>query len=93
MARNLLQIHCEGNQIQLSWKRDKSPVRMAPPNIFQHPFSAEMLAELRWYLESYLPFPYGIQIDRANEIEGKLKLWGYQLFQLVFHSSEQAHSL
>ena len=90
MAKNSLQITHEGNSIQLSWQRGQANRRTAPAVSFEHPFDKKALEDLRWYLEEYLRFPYGIAPERAVEIERKLQTWGEQLFKLVFRSSEQA---
>ncbi|MBD0310568.1 MAG: CHAT domain-containing protein, partial [Microcoleus sp. T1-bin1] len=62
----------------------------APSVTFTHPFDEQALTDLRWYLEEYLRFPYGIFPDNAAKIEQKFQDWGEQLFELVFRSSEQA---
>jgi tetratricopeptide (TPR) repeat protein len=90
MARNCLRINHEGDSIQLSWQRGHSNPRPAPSVTFTHPFDEQALADLRWYLEEYLRFPYGIFPDNAAKIEQKFQDWGEQLFELVFRSSEQA---
>ncbi|WP_265277370.1 CHAT domain-containing protein [Nostoc sp. KVJ3] len=64
--------------------------RTAPAVPFEHPFDKKALDDLRWYLEEYLRFPYGLAPDNAVKIEQKLQTWGEQLFELVFRSSEQA---
>lgn len=64
--------------------------RFAPTGSFEHPFDEETLGELRWYLEDYLRFPYGIEPDKAAKVEQKFQVWGQQLFELVFCSSEKA---
>jgi hypothetical protein len=90
MARNCLRINHEGDSIQLSWQRGQSNPRPAPSVTFTHPFDEQALTDLRWYLEEYLRFPYGIYPDNAAKIEQKFQDWGEQLFELVFRSSEQA---
>jgi hypothetical protein len=90
MARNCLRINHEGDSIQLSWQRGQSAPRPAPSVTFTHPFDEQALADLRWYLEEYLRFPYGLAADNAVKIEQKFQDWGEQLFELVFRSSEQA---
>jgi tetratricopeptide (TPR) repeat protein len=98
MARNCLRINHEVDSIQLSWQRGQSNPRLAPAVKFEHPFQEQVdkkldeqpLAQLRWYLEDYLRFPYGIFPDKAAKIEQKFQDWGEQLFELVFRSSEQA---
>ena len=90
MARNCLRINHEGDSIQLSWQRGQSMPRSAPSVAFSHPFDEETLAELRWYLEEYLRFPYGIFPENAAKIEQRFQDWGEELFELVFRSSEKA---
>ncbi len=90
MARNCLRINHEGDSIQLSWQRGQSNPRPAPSVTFTHPFDEQALVDLRWYLEEYLRFPYGLAPDNAAKIEQKFQDWGEQLFELVFRSSEQA---
>lgn len=90
MARNCLRINHEGDAIQLSWQRGQANPRPAPSVTFTHPFDEQALADLRWYLEEYLRFPYGLAPDNAAKIEQKFQDWGEQLFELVFRSSEQA---
>jgi tetratricopeptide (TPR) repeat protein len=90
MARNCLRINHEGDSIQLSWQRGQSNPRPAPSVTFTHRFDEQALADLRWYLEEYLRFPYGLAPDNAAKIEQKFQDWGEQLFELVFRSSEQA---
>ncbi len=90
MPRNCLRINHEGDSIQLSWQRGQFLPRPAPSVTFTHPFDEQALADLRWYLEEYLRFPYGIFPDNAAKIEQKFQDWGEQLFDLVFRSSEQA---
>lgn len=64
--------------------------RFAPAVPFEHPFNEETLGELRWYLEEYLRFPYGIEPEKAAKVEQKFQVWGQQLFELVFRGSEKA---
>lgn len=90
MARNCLRINHEGDSIQLFWQRGQSNPRPAPSVTFTHPFDEQALADLRWYLEEYLRFPYGLAPDNAAKIEQKFQDWGEQLFELVFRSSEKA---
>ena len=90
MAKNCLRINHEGDSIQLSWQRGQTNPRSAPAVTFTHPFDQQALTDLRWYLEEYLRFPYGLADDNAAKIEQKLQDWGQQLFELVFRSSEKA---
>ncbi|BDI16471.1 hypothetical protein ANSO36C_22730 [Nostoc cf. commune SO-36] len=89
MAQNWLRITHQNDKIQLSWQRGYESPRFASEVTFQQPFDEENAAELRWYLEDYLKFPYGIYPDNAVKIEQKLQHWGQQLFELVFRSTEK----
>ncbi|MEH2463182.1 tetratricopeptide repeat protein [Nostoc sp.] len=90
MAQNWLRITHQDDKIQLSWQRGYESPRFASEVGFQQPFDEENAAELRWYLEDYLKFPYGIFPDNAVKIEQKLQHWGQQLFELVFRSTDKA---
>jgi tetratricopeptide (TPR) repeat protein len=90
MAQNWLRITHQDDKIQLSWQRGLSAPRFAPPVTFEHPFDEETLTNLRWYLEKFLPFPYGIFPDKARKLEQKFQEWGQQLFELVFPRSTKA---
>ncbi|MBE9210660.1 tetratricopeptide repeat protein [Nostoc sp. LEGE 06077] len=89
MAQNWLRITHQDDKIQLSWQRGYKSPRFASEVTFQQPFDEENAAELRWYLEDYLKFPYGIFPDNAVKIEQKLQHWGQELFELVFRSTEK----
>ncbi|WP_335093261.1 tetratricopeptide repeat protein [Nostoc sp.] len=89
MAQNWLRITHQDDKIQLSWQRGYESPRFASEVGFQQPFDEENAAELRWYLEDYLKFPYGIFPDNAVKIEQKLQHWGQHLFELVFRSTEK----
>jgi hypothetical protein len=90
MAENRLLVNHEQDSIQLSWQTGQAPPRFAPAVPFEHPFDTQVLAELRWYLEDYLRYPYGIEPERAANIEQKFRDWGQQLFTLVFSRTEEA---
>lgn len=90
MVNNRLLVSHEASQIQLFWQRGSAISRTAPPVIFQHPFDDRVLGDLRWYLEEYLSYPYGIASQRAERIEQQLKEWGEALFQLVFPKESKA---
>ncbi|MEG4319834.1 MULTISPECIES: tetratricopeptide repeat protein [unclassified Microcoleus] len=90
MAENYLRINHDGDSIQLSWQRGRAASRNAPPVTFAHPFDSKVLDALRWYLEEYLRFPYGLEPENAKKIERQLQAWGQQLFDLVFRSSDKA---
>ncbi len=90
MVLHRLSISHDGASIRLGWQRENSAPRFATETTFEHPFDVKALAELRWYLEEYLTFPYGLEPERARRLEGQLQGWGQQLFELVFRGSEKA---
>lgn len=90
MAENSLRINHVDDSIQLFWQRGNSMARSAPTVTFKHPFDSKVLADLRWYLEEYLRFPYGLEPENAKKIEQQLQAWGQQLFDLVFRRSDKA---
>lgn len=90
MTKNWLQIRHDRDSIQLVWQRGQSIPRSAPSIPFDHPFDTETLAELRWYLEDYLRFPYGLEPEKAKQTEQKFQIWGQQLFELVFPRTTKA---
>ncbi len=88
--KNRLLINHEQDLIQLSWQPRQAAPSFAPAVSFEHPFDTQALAKLRWYLEGYLRYPYGIYPDDAAKIEQQFRVWGQQLFDLVFSRTEQA---
>ena len=48
------------------------------------PLTAEDMAELRWYLESYLQLPGAGDYVRAHGIEVKFESWGQNLSEAIF---------
>lgn len=90
MAKNHLVVNHIEDSIQLFWQRGQNMPRSAPPISFENPFDQKALEDLRWYLEQYLRFPYGIEPDKAKKIEQQFQIWGQQLFELIFRSSEEA---
>src|ERR671933_2198278 len=89
MAENRLLVNHDQDSIQLSWQTGQAPPRFAPAVPFEHPFDTQALAELRWYLEQYLRYPYGIEQERAANTEQKFQVWGQQLFDLMFSRTEE----
>ncbi|MDJ0705471.1 MAG: hypothetical protein QNJ46_19510 [Leptolyngbyaceae cyanobacterium MO_188.B28] len=92
MTRNWLRINQSEGTLQLSWQRGQAAPRTAPTVPFEHPFDTPVLEEVRWYLEEYLNFPYGLEPDRARQVEQSFQIWGEQLFELIFRSSEEART-
>src|SRR5882672_5149338 len=93
MPDNLLQIVDLGSgQIQITWSRDHgagTATRVYPtPLPFANPLADEDRAELRWYLEDFVAFPYGAEPDRAARVEERMREWGTALFRQAFPIAE-----
>ena len=84
MVTHRLLVRHADNTIQLSWQRGQASPRFTEPVTFEHPFDEKTLEQLRWYLEDYISFPYGIFPDRAVQVEQQFQTWGKQLFEHVF---------
>jgi hypothetical protein len=89
MTKHWLRVIHQDETIRLSWQRGQASPRMTDPVTFHHPFDEKALTNIRWYLEEYLRFPYGIYPDQATAIERQFQAWGKQLFELIFRSSER----
>jgi len=86
---NLLQIVDLGKgQIEVGWRRGNDLPRHYSPIPFEDPLTVEDRAELRWYLEEYLQFPYGAEESHAHRVEDKMAEWGEALFSQVFPKLE-----
>jgi hypothetical protein len=85
-ARNLLQIADRGKgRVQVSWRQGNDVPRVYPDDLpFSDPLTEADHAELRWYLEDFLQFPYGAERDRALALEKRMAGWGEALFEQVF---------
>ncbi|MFO0758973.1 MAG: CHAT domain-containing protein [Byssovorax sp.] len=55
---------------------------------FVAPLGAIEAADLRWYLEDYGIWPFGVFKKRATGIEDNLKVWGKKLFDAVLGRAE-----
>ena len=44
----------------------------------------DLMAELRWYLEHFLDYPFHPSTDRADRVQKALKQWGEQAFRALF---------
>ncbi|MGH7595143.1 MAG: hypothetical protein ACREOI_02275 [bacterium] len=57
---------------------------------YQPPLDDAVLADLRWYLETFSLWPTGPDYLRAESIEAKLEDWGRSLLESVTQSREAA---
>jgi hypothetical protein len=67
---------------------------VTPPFALQPPLAAADLADLRWYLETYMQFPGAGDRTRAGTIVPKLRTWGRALFDAAFGTPQagQVHA-
>ncbi|MEO2005561.1 MAG: CHAT domain-containing protein, partial [Candidatus Poribacteria bacterium] len=49
--------------------------------------------ELAWYLEEFLAFPYGAEMERAGRVEAKMEEWGGELRAALFGKGRGAKIL
>src|SRR4051794_20068313 len=45
---------------------------------------SDLLRELRWYLETFLEYPFPPETDHAERVRDALRRWGEQAFQALF---------
>jgi tetratricopeptide (TPR) repeat protein len=93
MKKNKLFIRHSNNSLQVSWQYGQTALDFSPLIPFDYPFEPETLEKLRWYLEDYLRYPYGIYPEEAVKIEQQFQVWGQILFELTFCSCKEAWEL
>jgi tetratricopeptide (TPR) repeat protein len=93
MKKNKLFIRHSNNSLQVAWQYGQTVLEFSPLIPFDYPFEPETLEKLRWYLEDYLRYPYGIYPEEAVKIEQQFQVWGQKLFELTFCSSNDAWEL
>ena len=81
--RLLVDLGGDGQAVTSSWPDGGLPeeVSRAP---LSWPLDADVLEDLRWYLEDYLLAPFGVWEDRGPAVAGKLAGWGEEVFGSVF---------
>jgi tetratricopeptide (TPR) repeat protein len=61
-----------------------SPYTWPVPGAGEEP----LMAQLRWYLETFLSYPFAPYTERAAHIEEALKAWGTAAFKALFNNLE-----
>ncbi|MEM6425509.1 MAG: CHAT domain-containing protein [Cyanobacteria bacterium P01_D01_bin.128] len=89
MATHRLLVRHADDTIQISWQRGQAAPRFTDSVPFEHPFDEKTLERLRWYLEDYISFPYGIFPDQAVQVEQQFQTWGKHLFEHVFYATDK----
>ena len=72
--------------------RNRDTEQSAPPAMVPSPYEwpvlhagdDKLMAQLRWYLETFLSYPFEPYTVRAEHIEAALKAWGTAAFQALF---------
>jgi hypothetical protein len=81
-------------QVQrLSDGKTTSPVAVPSPAHFHvkgRPDNCHLTPELRWYLETFLDYPFPPETDHAEQVQTALQDWGKQAFQTLFSNLDAA---
>lgn len=68
-------------------KDGKSAEPIAARSPFDHPVegrpNSSLMAELRWYLERFLDYPFSPETDHAERVQDALRAWGKELFNAL----------
>ena len=82
-----LEIHelPESGQLQLVLQSEEG-ANPAPPAQFSNPLDDSDRAEISWYFQEYLDYPFGPAKERAGAVEEGLRNLGRLLFELVFQA-------
>src|SRR5579883_1863160 len=70
------------------------PVVVAPPNsvsVAGRP-NAKLMDEVRWYLETFLDYPFHPDTDQAEHARQALEIWGKQTFTTLFADTHARRS-
>ena len=63
---------------------------VAPPHGFpvEGRPDSDLMAELRWYLEQFLGYPFEPETDHAERVQKALRAWGGQAFSSLFGAGQ-----
>jgi hypothetical protein len=72
--------------VRLRDGKTSQPIALKPPVGFpvEGRPASDLMAELQWYLEEFLNYPYSPETERAERILKALYDWGEQAFQALF---------
>jgi tetratricopeptide (TPR) repeat protein len=90
MTEHRLRIEVKDGNVNVAWRQGTAEDRSSIPVPFAHPFDEAALTDLRWYLEEYLSYPYGLEPEKAKKIEGQMQKWGQALFTVVFDTDAKS---
>jgi len=60
---------------------------------FISPLGPDDADELRWYIEDYCRWPWGVFRNRAQSIEAKIQRWGRKLYDAIAASTRNARAI
>jgi len=60
---------------------------------FISPLGPEDAEDLRWYIEDYCRWPWGVFRNRAQSIEAKIPQWGRKLYDAIAASTRNARAI
>jgi CHAT domain len=90
MTKHRLRIEVKDGNVNVAWRQGNAEDRSSIPVPFAHPFDEAALTDLRWYLEEYVSYPYGLEPEKAKKIEGQMQTWGQVLFGVVFDTDAKS---
>lgn len=79
-------VHPQAEGYQAVWTSPQGQISEAFPLTL--PLQPDDMAELRWYLETYIQFPGAGDRARAQRLEAQLMEWGKNLFDALFGTTE-----
>ena len=84
-----LEIHDlhDSGQLQLVLRSGDDSTSAAPVP-FRVPLDVSDFAEISWYFQEYLDYPFGLARDRAEAVENGLRNLGRLMFETVFRDGE-----
>ena len=86
--------HVRSNDPAQFIARNRDTEQVAPPVVVPSPYEwpvpeagdEKLMVQLRWYLETFLSYPFEPYITRAGHIEAALKAWGTAAFKALFNN-------
>jgi len=82
--------HGKGWRFTLHPNWSAQPSEPAP---FRSPLAEKDYEDLRWYLEEFMDFPYAGNLVRARDVEGRLEVWGGNLYEQLFGQGDRRELL
>lgn len=82
--RLLVDLGADGRVSVSSWLDGELPSSVGESRELVWPLDADVLEELRWYLEDYLRAPFGVYEERGPRVAARLTAWGQAVFASLF---------